>query len=385
MTLHAENTKIVERFDVQSKKWLNQWKIPGAAIAIVSKDEVIYIENFGVRSLKTKKPVDENTVFPIASLSKSFTAELTLLIAERELLKLDDKVIQYFPDFKLHDAKNTNNLTINDLLGQKTGLPNHASDNLIDAGQSLDQAISALKNVPLICDVGTCYSYQNVAFSITGNIVEKVTQKNYEQLLKENIFEPLNMKNASASRAGLVSGDNYSECHKLNSDGVFVSCPISKFGYALPPAGGVNASLNDLIIWLRAQMGYYPEIISTTLLNAVQTPQVTIPKKELDKPYAPWQKDRLLSASYGRGWRIDNYAGTTSIFHSGSLNGTSAAIGFLPEHEIGIVVLINTNDFPATLLMAQFFDLYLNLPPKDWSTPLLEAQMRELQNKKIKS
>ena len=153
---------------------------------------------------------------------------------------------------------------------------------------------------------------------------------------------------------------------------------MSQFAYTLLSAGGINASLSDLTIWLRAQMGAYPTIITPTILKAVQTPQITIPAKDLDKPWAPWQKDRLQLASYGLGWRIDDYAGTPMIFHSGALTGFSTVIGFLPKQEVGIIVLANTNDFSASILMAQFFDLYLNIPLQDWSTPLLTLQQAEL-------
>ena len=183
--------------------------VPGAAVAVVSKDKIIFMKSYGVRSLKTNQPVDAHTVFRIGSITKGFTAELTGIMVGRDLMKWDDKVIQYLPDFKLNNIKDTQTLTIRDLLSQRTGLPERANDNVIDAGKSYKEAMSSLYKVPLTCSVGSCYAYQNVTFSMMGEILEKATHKNYSVLLKDNIFKPLNMQNASTTYDELLASGNY--------------------------------------------------------------------------------------------------------------------------------------------------------------------------------
>ena len=115
--------------------------------------------------------------------------------------------------------------------------------------------MDALYKVPLICPVGTCYAYQNITFSMMGNILEKATHKNYTQLITENIFKPLKMSDASTTYSALLQNGNYADCHQFNEKGIFILCPMSQFAYELLPAGGINVSLSDLIIWLQAQIG----------------------------------------------------------------------------------------------------------------------------------
>lgn len=371
----------LEQFEPYVEKTLAEWKIPGAAVAIVDKDNIVFMRGFGVRSLTTKEPVDTRSVFRIGSLSKGFAAELTGIMVERGYLDWDDKVTSYLPKVKLASPQSTQKLTVRHLLSHQTGLPSHSYDNLIESHRPYHEIILSLDKLPLNCSAGQCYNYQNAAYSLSGNILEVVAGQQYNTLLKRYIFQPLQMYDASATYEELMANPNHTDCH-IGGGGHYTPCKIGKAYYAVAPAGGINASVNDMGQWLRAQLGAYPKVLSPHVLKTVHSPLVATPT-ELRQPHSPWRRDRLRSAHYGLGWRVYDYAGTPMIFHGGALRGTSAAIAFIPEKQVGIVVLTNANTTLPGLLIARFYDLYLDIPEKDWGASLLAAQKKHSTKKYV--
>lgn len=358
--------EITSELDAYISQQMDESNMPGSAVVIVEKNKIVFMKGYGVRSLKNNLPVDSHTVFRIASLSKAFGAELMGVMEEHKKLKLDDKVVTYLPHFRLHNDASTKNLTIRHLLSHSTGLPPHASDTFLENNHSLAQAVAALKTVPLTCKVGECYSYQNVAFSINAIILESITKKSYSQLLSEYFFRPLKMDDASVTRDALIKNPNHADCHERGKSSRYITCPINTFSYVAAPAAGINASISDMSRWLLAQTGGYPDIISPRILKMVQTPEIESPD-EIDKAYDSWRKERLLSAYYGLGWRIFDYAGTSIVYHGGALRGTSAAIAIVPQAQVGIVFLNNTNESLPGSVVSRFLDLYLTISEKTHS------------------
>lgn len=378
---------VLEKYIPFVEATLNETQIPGAAIAIVSRDKVHYIHGFGYRNLKTKEPVNTHTVFRIGSLSKGFAADLTGILVEKGYLHWDDKVVSYLPNIALKSPKSTQNLTVRHLLSHQSGLPSHAYDNLIESHRPYHEIILSLNKLPLNCPVGQCYNYQNAAYSIVGNVLEVATTQHYNQLLKKHIFGPLQMHDASVTYQEITQNPNHATCH-VGGNGKFAPCPIGKAYYAVAPAGGVNASIQDMANWVRAQLGAYPKVLSPQVLKEVQTPLVET-RSELKQNHSPWRRDRLRSAYYGMGWRIYDYAGSRMIFHGGALRGVSTAIGFMPQEDIGIVILTNSNIPIPGMMVAKFYDYYLGLPEKNWNkaykpAPVSSAPKKAKPKKKAK-
>jgi beta-lactamase class C len=358
---------VIEQYAPFAEKAFADWNIPGAAVAIVYQDKIVYMRGFGVSSLKTQEPVNTRTVFRIGSLSKGFASDLTGIMVERGHLDWDDKVVEYLPRVSLKSKKSTQNLTVRHLLSHQSGLPSHSYDNLIEAHKPYSEIILSLNKLPLNCPVGKCYNYQNATYSVVGNVLEVATGQHYNELLRRHIFQPLQMYDASVTYDDIMSNPNHAECH-IGGGGKFAPCPIGKAYYAVAPAGGVNASINDMAQWLRAQLGGYPQVISPKVLREVQTPHVET-RSELRQGHSPWRKERLRAAHYGMGWRVYDYAGSQMIFHGGALRGVSAAIAFMPQEQVGIVILTNSNVPIPGMMVAKFYDLYLGLPERDWGNP----------------
>lgn len=336
----------------QIGKLLKDSKVPGTAVSIVYQDQV-FIRTFGVRSVKTNQPIDQHSVFRIASLSKSFAAVLTARLVKENKIRWNNHVKDYLPAFQLADSEQTDRIQLWHLLSHTTGLPYHTYTNLVEAGISTAKIISELETVDLVGPEGTVYSYQNAPFSIIGEVHQVATGQSYERLLKEKIFDPLGMVDASTNRASIHGRTNTARPHKATKSG-WKETKISEKYYNAVPAGGVNASINDMSTYLRLLLGQFPEVLDQEDLARVFTPVIDTPIKR--RYFGKWPK--VKSAAYGLGWRILDYAGSKVSYHSGFVNSYKGEMAVSHEEQIGFCLLMNGAGSEAKLAVPIFLDTY---------------------------
>lgn len=323
--------------------------------------------------------IDEHTVFRIGSLSKTFTSELTGILQQKGLVDWDDPVINYLPSFKLKTEENTQKTTIRHLLDHSCGLfCFYAYDNLIEDNVPYTSILKKLHEIDIKAPPGKSFSYQNILFSVTGTILEDVTRQTFPDLLEKNIFIPLRMYDSSATEKAFLSATNRATPHtKVN--GEWKKAPLSTPYYQVTPAGGINSSLANMTAWLHAQIGLFPEVISPSILAEVHKPQINTSMPLNLQSVNGLPEQRISGASYGLGWRTVRYQSTPIIYHGGYLKGCTNILAFIPKENVGIVVLTNSSNPVPTILMAKFFDLYLELPEKDWSALTLAAQKKPIE------
>lgn len=333
---------------------IKQEEIPGLAIVIVKDSQVIWQEGLGLRSIDSKDSIDLHSVFRIASLSKGFAPILAGILIDEGKLDWDDKVIDYVPQLKLKDAQATRDLSIRHLLSHTTGLPRHTYSNLLNQSVPYDKILSMLKEVDVAHPVGTYYNYQNVAYSLIGDVVQKITGKSYQNLLLAKVLQPLEMTDASVTYEGITKEHNIAYPHTLRTNG-YTRKEISKKYYSVAPAAGVNASISDMTNWLYLLLGKYPEIIQPNTLQEILSPQVEVCTCE--RNLRSWKP--LKKAAYGLGWRILNYKGMEVIYHGGYVNGYRAEIAFDPKEKIGVAILSNAASRFMAKSIPTFFSKYL--------------------------
>jgi beta-lactamase class C len=353
-TARALPDSLMTGFDAYVQSVMAESLTPGLALAIVSDEKILYLKGFGVRKAGAREPVDANTVFRLASVSKGFASVLAGMCVRDSLLHWDDRVTQYLPDFALRDPMNTRELTIRHVLSHTSGLLAHSYDSLIEDNLKLEEMAPQLREVPVACAVGKCYAYQNVAYSLIGPIIKNAAGRTYEELLTERIFKPLGMANASLSREALLASGNFASPHVMRRSGWRVA-EIKDTYYSVAPAAGVNASVHDAALWLRALLGGMPEILPPEVVAQVSEPFIPTPR---EKRRFNWNR-RIRSAHYGMGWRVFDYAGHKMVYHSGGVRGYMSQIAFLPEEKIGVVVL--QNSWNSSPFVYEFFDRYLRL------------------------
>ena len=270
---------------------------PGVAGAIIKDTSMVYLKGFGLRNTSKKDSIDIHTVFRIASVSKCFASTLTGILVDENRLSWQDPVIKYLPGFKLKSEEHTRTLTLRHVLSHTTGLPYHAFTDRVDEGASFDTLVYHLRDLDLFGKPGQFYSYQNVGYSLIGQVIHAATGKTYEENLKEKVFKPLHMQTASVSYEAILSETNKAMPHGYYKK--WLPMPISNTYYSVAPAGGVNASIADMAQWLLALTVDPPKILSKTTREEIFHPVV----RAIARNNYFWRWKRLRSAHYALGWR----------------------------------------------------------------------------------
>jgi CubicO group peptidase (beta-lactamase class C family) len=327
--------------------------IPGMAVAVVHGGETIYAKGFGVREAGKADPVDPDTVFQLASLSKSIAATVVAhQVGVRAVSGWDTPVQAHLPWFALSDPAVTRMLSVGDLFAHRSGLPDHAGDGLEDLGYDRRSVLTRLRLLPL-AQFRTSYAYTNFGVTAGAEAVAAAAGTSWEDLSEQVLYRPLGMTSTSSRFADYQSRPNKAVGH-VKIDGNY-QARYTREPDAQSPAGGVSASVNDLTHWLTMLLdgGSYngTRIVESSALLAALTPQMVS---------NPPEEPAMRPGFYGYGFNIStSAAGRMEFSHSGAF-AVGAATNFvmIPSADVAIVAL--TNAAPtgiAETLTAEFADL----------------------------
>ncbi len=336
-------------------------RVPGMAVAIVQGGRILSARGYGVTDVNNPLPVDSHTVFRLASLSKAFAGTMAGLLVNDGTLRWDSKVTDYVPGFHLTTPEATERLTVADLLSHRVGLPYNAYDRDIEANAEYYTLTQKLGSTSLKCLPGDCYAYQNVAYSLIGDVVYAASGSFYEQAVERRLFKPLGMDDASLGLAGIQASSRWARPHVRSRNG-WVSLSPKPTYYRLAPAAGVNASANDMAQWLLAQTGHRPDVLPAPLLATLHASLVNTP----GEMRSGWRRERLRSAGYALGWRNFDYAGHEVVFHAGAVQGYRGLVALVPERDMGIAILWNGESSLPSGLLPTVLDSALGLPAQRW-------------------
>jgi beta-lactamase class C len=346
---------LVYAYDIYLQHSIDSMKSPGAAVALVYKGEIMLLKGYGVKKSGETDTVDVHTVFRLGSVSKGFASILTGILVEEGSLSWDDRIQHFLADFKMRDTASAAHMTVRNILSQTTGFPEHTYTDMLDNGFEYDNIKSALAGVPTIAKPGELYTYQNVAYSLIGDVLYSASGIDYNNLLQEKIFQPLNMRDASTDFASFNYNPNSAMPH-LRAGNTWKAKPKNNRYYSASPASGVNASASDMAAWLLALTGYYPEVIDNKTIVAISGHNIETPKKATYRRY--WKS--LDKTYYGLGWRVFNIGGHDIVYHGGYVEGFRAEIAFDPETKMGIAVLFNSNTPVASQCVPHFVNSFFD-------------------------
>lgn len=332
-----EIAELIQEYDSLVSTEIKSSGTVGAAVVITYKNQVALLKCYGVKKAGEKDSINENTIFRLASVSKTLSGILAGILVNEKVINLDDKVINYLPDFKLKNTESTNNLTIRNLLSHTSGLVPHAYDNLVEEKVPIEKIITDLSLVDISAPPGQLYGYQNVMFSLFDTILTTKTHKTYDEIITENLFQPFGMENASTGFETFKTSNNKAFPH-AGANGNFRTLRLNDRYYNTAPAAGINASISDMAGFLLNLSGDENSVINNKILNTVFTPQILSPLK---RTYlSRW--DRVDSKHYALGWRIIGYKGRKVAYHGGFVQGYKTEIAFCEEENIGIAYLTNS-------------------------------------------
>ena len=196
-TLETDYNYDLSKFVAWMEASTREKKIPGVALAIVSREGIMHMQTWGVKSIETREPVHTDSVFRIASMSKTFAGTSAALLVDQHYQTWDTKLTDLFPTMHLGTRRSSGAITLKHVVSHSTGLMPHSYSNLLDDGVGYDRIKSSFSKIPTVCQPGDCYGYQNVVFSLIGDVVEQSTGESYEKFIYEQIFKPLGMTTAS--------------------------------------------------------------------------------------------------------------------------------------------------------------------------------------------
>jgi CubicO group peptidase (beta-lactamase class C family) len=355
-------------------KAMETWKIPGISIAIVRNDSVIYAKGFGAISFDGKTPVSDQTLFEIGSSSKAFTSAVVAMLVSDGKMRFDERLSTYLPDFRMYDPVASADVTVRDALSHRSGI---ARGELawLGSGVTRSEVLHRVRFLKPESPFRSRWSYQNMMFLAAGEAAGKAAGTTWDDLVRHRIFEPLGMTSSLTSSTNMTN-KNVALPHGLTKDSVYRK-PFME-GDNIGPAGSILSNARDMGQWLRFQLGdgtfNGKRLLSAATLRETHTPQIVTAANAGGG--APDSGSVTRFNTYGMGWFVQDYRQQLMWQHGGNTDGSTAAVGMLPEQKLGVAVLSNMNGAQLpNLIMRYIFDRQLNAPMRDWSA---EAYSRYL-------
>ncbi|MDM7921626.1 MAG: serine hydrolase [Pyrinomonadaceae bacterium] len=346
---------------------------PGMAIAIVKDDKVVFAKGYGTRELGKDLPVNENTLFAIASNSKAFTTAALAILVDEGKLKWEDKVSAYLPDFQMYDPWVTSELTVRDLVTHRVGLDTFSGDLLwYDATFTSAEILKRVRYLKPVSSFRTRYGYQNLMYIAAGKVIEKVSGKTWCGFVRERILDPLGMKRTTCGFGDL--GDNAALPHN-ESGGKLRSLPHGNVDGGFG-AVALNSSVSDLSKWVRTQLGK-GKFEGKQIFSEAQAWQIHQPYLSQQISEQAWKGNPTRHFSgVAMGWFVYDYHGRKIINHSGGLDGMLSYTVLIPEENAGFVVLTNSESPGFAVMMNKIRDVLVDAPKRDWNTEAIDTVKR---------
>jgi CubicO group peptidase (beta-lactamase class C family) len=371
----AQPSFIKDSLDSYIIQGMKDWNIPGLAIAIVKDGQVVTMKGYGVRNLEIKEPVDENTLFMIASNSKLFTGTALAQLDYDKKLSLNDEIIKYFPDYRVYDSCTTQLVTIKDMLGHHLGTKTFQGDfTFWNSGLSRGAIMSKMQYLKPTQNFRASYGYCNSCFLTAGEIIPKVTGKPWEVYVYDSIIEPLQMVNTHTLGQGMSEMPDAATPYTNTFSKELKQLPYDNVDN-LAPAGSIVSCVNDLTHWLIMQLdsGRYngKQVIAWPVLQKTRDANTLISTRK--SSFTPTH-----FVAYGLGVFIKDYYGKELYEHTGGADGFVTNVCFVPEEKLGITILTNNdNQNFFELLRYQILDAYLGVPYINRSKAILHGFNQE--------
>ncbi len=353
-----------EDFAALVRRLMARDQIPGVAVGVVERGQLVFTGGFGYRDVDSRLPVTPDTLFPLGSCSKAFTATAIALLADEGRMALDTPVRAYLPDFSLKDPVASATLTTRDLLTHRSGLPRHDLF-WYQAPFSRDELYRRLRFLEPDGPPGARWRYNSLMFVVAGRIVEKLSGDTWESFVRARILLPLSMRRTVLSPETMESDADHASPYAIHQ-GRLQRIPMMKHMTAIAPAGAVQSSVRDLARWLTFHATRSPGLLGEGRWRELHRPQAQMPE---------WDQPEVEHPQYALGWIHESYRGHPLVMHEGSIDGFTVHLSFLPDTGQGLIILMNRDDATPALraLAYSAYDRLLGLEPLDWEARFKES------------
>ncbi len=386
-------TFISQDLDSYINKAIKDWQVPGLALAIVKDGKVIVSKGYGVKDMNSQNPVDQNTLFMIASNTKAFVGTSLAQLDHQNKLNLSDQVSHYLPQFKMHDPNLTDYVTLTDLVTHRMGYETFQGDFMyIDSNLSHQDVYEKFALLTPKYDFRTKWGYSNAGYLFAGDVIQKVSGQSWDQYIKTHFLEPLEMHNTYLFGKEIQTAQNKAFPHSI-IDNKLQRIPFGHMDL-LAPAGGMVSSVEDMTHWLIAQTsnGQYKnqEVIHPEIINKTRTPYSILGTTSF--PHSSYR-------TYGLGWLLQDFNGDYVVSHTGGIDGFVSTVAIVPNKNLALVILTNSdenslyqalkwdiiNSFYEENSSKTFNDRYLKNAAQDQEENYQKSQkLKEIASQKIK-
>lgn len=333
----------VDQFVAYIQNQITEKHIPGLALALVSKDQTLLVQGFGLRNVANQEPVTPDTLFHIGSTHKSMTAMLIAALVDSNKMGWDTPVAPITNEFALSNAEATATVTIRHLLSMRAGIPKTTEDTLPN-NATPQNVFTAVAQAQLLGMPGQKFEYSNSSSAISGYLGVLADGGSFNNLyadyadrLQKRVLTPIGMEKATIYASVAQANPNRSLSYTIAADGTPVLTPsIDADGDALAPSGSLKAGAAEMALYVRTQMarGVAPNgkrVVSDANIVEMWTPYLE---------------------NYALGWERITYQGMDIVSHTGAYDNFVSVIGFLPEKDAGFVILINSEKAGSDLVDA---------------------------------
>jgi CubicO group peptidase (beta-lactamase class C family) len=336
---------------------MEEWKVPGLAVAVVQNGEVAFVRPYGLRDVEAGLKVTTDTQFLIGSISKSFAVTGLALLVDERRLDWKKPVRDYIPEFRLHDAIATDRITVRDLLCHHSGLPRH--DWIWMPGDlSPPQMLAAIRYLEPSDDIRSTYQYNNLGYLVASMVAERISGQSWTEFTRARLTDKLHMK-VTFTVEDLAAADDAAVPYAMDGD---TRLRAKLWPIRATAAGGINTSIASFAKWLRLHLdrGEFAgqRFLSPTLIQELQTPRVHVAASE----FAEYGESH-----YGLGLRSHWYRGERVVWHGGGWIGWGTLMTMLPDRGVGVAVFTNRNPSAVPEILANYvFDRVCGKEPIPW-------------------
>ena len=356
---------ITDSLDSYIQTGMKEWQVPGLALVIVKDGKIVVMKGYGVKDTASMQPVDEHTLFMIASNTKLFTATALAQLEYDKKLSLDDKIIKYYPGYELYDPTSTQLVSIKDMLCHRIGTKTFQGDftfwNSLYTRDEIMHKMRLLKPInPFRQDFGYC----NSCVMTAGQIIPKVTGKEWAAYVEDSLLSPLQMNHTYTSITRVPADVKLAQPYTTSFSGVLHTVPLDQWDN-LGPAAALISNVSDLSHWLRCQLdsGRYDGRTVIPFAAMQRTRDINTILSSRKRGDVPTHV-----AGYALGVESYDYAGREVYWHTGGAGGMVSVVCFIPEERLGIAILTNNdNQDLFVLLRKQIIDAYFGLPYHNYS------------------
>jgi CubicO group peptidase (beta-lactamase class C family) len=336
---------------------MDEWKVPGLALAVVQNGEVALLGAYGLRDVEAGLKTTTDTQFLIGSVTKSFTASGLALLVDERRLDWSKPVREYIPEFRLHDPVATDRVTVRDLLCHHSGLPRHDWV-WMPGDKSEAEMLSALRHLEASDDIRSTHQYSNLGYVVAGLVAERVSGRTWTEFTRARLGDPLGMTVAFGVEELAAAADAALPSWLVGDTRVRGGLwPIRATA-----AGGIVASIKSFTSWLRFHLGQGEvggqRLLSPALIREMQTPRVHVAAPEFAE---------YGDMHYGLGLRLHTYRGERVVWHGGGWSGWSTLMKMVPDRGVGVAVFTNLSQSMAPELLVNYvFDRACGMEPIPW-------------------